>query len=79
MRDTVLVGAMVGAFAALVTVHVLIVVGLLRKRPRVPALIALVAAPLAPALALRERMNVRAVAWVVFAVAYGIARAAAAR
>ena len=77
MRDAIVVAALIAAFAALVTAHVLIVGGLARRRPRARALAALVVFPLAPVLAFRERMRVRAVLWIVFAAAYVAARIAA--
>jgi hypothetical protein len=71
-RDEVVSIALVLAFAALVTAHVGIVAGLARRPPRWRALVALVAAPLAPWWARQERMHARAVAWVVATAAYGV-------
>jgi hypothetical protein len=74
MRDAAVVVAMVATFAALVTAHVLTVAGLAWKKPRWRALAALVVLPLAPYYAWREGMRARAIAWVVFAVGYVVAR-----
>ncbi len=77
MRDMIVVAAVIVAFAALVTAHVLIVGGLARRKPRARALVALVVFPLAPVWAMKERMRVRAVAWLLFAALYVGARVAA--
>ena len=73
-RDLLLYLATVLGFAVAVTAHVTIVVGLAARRPRVRALVALVLVPLAPYWAVRERMRVRAAAWGIGVVAYGLAR-----
>jgi hypothetical protein len=75
MKDLIVVAALVVTFAALVTTHVLIAGGLARRKPRARAVVALVVFPLAPYFALREKMRVRAVVWLVLAAAYGLARA----
>ena len=72
--DLVLYVATVLSFALAITAHVTIVVGLAARTPRARALAALVVAPLAPYWAVRERMRVRAAAWVVGLVGYGVAR-----
>ena len=77
MKDMILVGAVVLAFAFLVTAHVAIVVGLLSKAPRWRAGAALVLAPLAPYWAWRERMRIRAGLWTAGLVVYVVARIAA--
>lgn len=64
---------LVVAFAALVTVHVTLAFGLLRRRPRWRGVVALLVAPLAPVWGWRERMRVRGILWFVAAVVYGIA------
>lgn len=74
MSDTVLFVVTVLAFAIGVTAHVTIVIGLARRPPRWRALAALIAAPLAPYWAVREKMRVRAAAWLVGAAVYAIAR-----
>jgi hypothetical protein len=73
-RDSAELAAMAFAFALLATAHLAIVAGLLRQPPRWRSVAALVIAPLAPYWAIRDRMYVRAVAWLVGAVAYAIAR-----
>lgn len=74
MKDTILVGAVVLAFASLVTAHLAIAVGLVAKTPRWRALVALVVAPLAPYWAWREHMRVRAGLWAAGLVVYVVAR-----
>ena len=74
MKDMILVGGLVVAFALFVTAHVSIVWGLLFRAPRWRALVALVVAPLALYWAIRERMKVRAGLWIASLVLYGITR-----
>jgi hypothetical protein len=76
-RDAIVLGAVVAAFAALVTAHVTIAIGLARRRPRWRALVALVVPPLAPAWALSGRMTVRGVVWIASALGYLVALALA--
>jgi hypothetical protein len=73
MKDLVTVGALVTAFALLLTAHVAIVVGLAMRTPRRRALVALVVPPLAPYWALREGMGARGTAWIVGLVLYAAA------
>jgi len=73
LKDMILVGAVVLAFALLVTAHLAIIVGLVAKTPRWRALAALVFAPLAPYWAWREHMRVRAGLWAAGLVIYVIA------
>jgi hypothetical protein len=54
-----------GSFALLVTVHVALVFGLIAKRPRWWAPIALVVPPLAPYLGFRSALRVRSTLWLV--------------
>jgi hypothetical protein len=70
MKDGILVFGLVFAFAALVTVHVAIVLGLLWRDPRWRALAALFVPPLAPYWALRDGMLVRGVIWIGSVVLY---------
>jgi hypothetical protein len=65
---------MIGAFALLVTVHVTIAWGLVRRAPRWHALAAFALVPLAPYLAARAKMRVRATAWMCALVVYAVAR-----
>jgi hypothetical protein len=77
-RDIVVLSVLLVAFAALVTAHVTIAAGLMRRRPRWHAPLAFVVAPLAPYYAVREHMRLRAFAWigafVVYATAVVLAR-----
>lgn len=76
MTDVVLVAGVVLGFAILVTTHVLIAVGLARRQRGREALLAFVVVPLAPLLAWRERMPVRAALWAGAAVVYAALRVA---
>jgi hypothetical protein len=76
--DIAILGTLVLTFALLVTAHVTIVLGLLRRAPRWRSVVALVVAPLAPYWAIRGKMYVRAAAWLLGAVGYVIARRLAA-
>lgn len=73
MKDMVIVGGGIVAFAFLVAVHVSIVFGLARRPPRWRALAALVIAPTAPWFAWQEHMRKRAALWLLGAVIYGVA------
>ncbi|MGO9836265.1 MAG: hypothetical protein ACLP1X_18850 [Polyangiaceae bacterium] len=77
--DEILTLALVLAFALLVTAHVALVAGLAGYVPRWRALVALIAAPLAPYWGFKVRMHGRAVLWVASAAAYGVLRLLAAR
>jgi hypothetical protein len=72
--DVAVVGALVVTFAVLVTAHLCIVAGLFYRAPRWRSVVALFVGPLAPYWALRNRMYVRGVAWLVAAVCYVIVR-----
>jgi hypothetical protein len=69
-RDIVVLSVLLVAFAALVTAHVTIAAGLVRRRPRARALLAFIVVPLAPYYAARAHMGVRAFAWVGALVVY---------
>lgn len=71
-RDGALTVALVLAFAALVTVHAATLFGLTRRGQRGAALGALVFPPLSPYWAFTRGMRARAIAWVAFAVLYGV-------
>jgi hypothetical protein len=73
VKDIVLVAGVVLAFAILVTTHVTIAFGLLRRHPRWRAPVAFVVAPLAPYWAWRDRMRVRATLWSAALVLYVVA------
>jgi hypothetical protein len=77
VKDAVLVAAVVLTCALLVTLHVTIACGLLRRPPRWRGAVAFVVAPLAPYWAWRARMRARAAIWAVALLAYVAARVAA--
>jgi hypothetical protein len=64
MRDVAVTLVLVLSFAALVTAHVAIVVGLVAKRPRWRAAVALLVAPLAPYWAFTGGMKARGSIWI---------------
>ncbi len=70
MRDVLIVGGLVVAFATLVTVHVAIVFGLAKQQPRWRAALAFVVPPLAPYWALRNGMMVRGGIWIGSVILY---------
>ncbi len=70
MRDALLFGGLVVAFAALCTVHIAIVWSLAMHHPRWRALVALVVPPLAPYWALRGGMVVRGGIWIGSVILY---------
>jgi len=61
------------AFGALLTAHVTLAVGLVRRAPRWRALVALVVAPLAPWWGWQAHMRVRGALWVAAAAVYAAA------
>ena len=63
-RDVAVLAITIVGFALLVTAHVVIAAGLFARPPRWRGAVALVVAPLAPVLALRARMFVRAATWI---------------
>jgi hypothetical protein len=73
MTDAVTLGALVLAFALLLTVHIATVFGLATRTPRWRAAVALVVPPLAPYWALSLGMRVRGVLWIGALVLYGAA------
>jgi hypothetical protein len=64
MKDVVVTLLLVLSFAALVTAHVAIVIGLGGKSPRWRAAVALAVAPLAPYWALTSGMKARGWIWI---------------
>jgi hypothetical protein len=74
--DVSLVGAIALLTGLLFTVHVVIVAGLIKRRPRWPALIALLAPPAAPILAHRAGLRLRAYVWAFAAIGYVVVRLA---
>ena len=73
MKDMIVVGTLVLAFALFVTAHVAITYGLVFRRPRWRAPLAFLVAPLAPYWAWREHMRIRAGIWAVALVLYVVA------
>jgi hypothetical protein len=76
-RDAMVTGAMIVAFAILMTAHLVLVVALAGQRPRWKAAVALAVPPLAPFWGLRARaasMKVCSTIWVGSAVAYAALR-----
>ena len=72
-RDAAMTIGLVCTFAVLVTVHVVNVFGLARRRHLAAALGGLVLPPLAPYYAFTRGMQARAVAWVASAALYVVA------
>ena len=75
--DAFLVFTIVASFAAFVTAHVALAVGLVGRRPRARAVVALLLPPLAPYFGIREKMWARSILWGAALVAYLAARIAA--
>lgn len=71
--DIVILAAVILSFAILATAHLGVVVGLLGRPRRWRSVAALVLVPLAPYWAIRERMYLRAGAWLGAAIVYGVA------
>jgi hypothetical protein len=75
--DFVVVALCIVAFAWWVTMHLVVTVGLARRRPRWRAIVGLVVVPLAPYWAWQEHMRRRTWLWgvglVVYVVALGLA------
>jgi hypothetical protein len=70
MRDAFLFIGLIGAFAALCTVHVAIVWSLVKVHPRWRALVAFFVPPFAPYFALRSGMVVRGGIWIGSVILY---------
>jgi len=68
--DLSVVGALALLTGLLLTAHLVVVAGLITRRPRWPAVVALVAPPAAPFLAHRAGLHVRAYVWGFAFVAY---------
>ena len=71
-RDAVVTVGLVCTFAILVTVHVVTVFGLARRRHFVAALTGLLLPPIAPYRAFTEGMRGRALAWLASAASYAV-------
>jgi hypothetical protein len=74
VSDRIVLGAIVLAFAVWATAHVTLLFGLVTRKPRGRALIALVLPPLAPYWGLHSGMPIRAWIWFLAAVVYAAAR-----
>lgn len=70
MKDAVLIGGLLLAFATLVTVHVAIVFALAQQHPRWRAAAAFFVPPLAPYWALRGGMVLRGALWIGSVILY---------
>jgi hypothetical protein len=80
MRDILVLAAVVLGFAALVTAHVVTIVGMARRRSGWRRCVgALIVPVLAPYWAWQGRMRVRSGVWVGSLLVYVVARVAAAR
>jgi hypothetical protein len=77
-RDELVAGALVLAFAVVVTAHVTLVVGLAGRAPRWRALVALVVPPLAPYWGW-DGLRRRSLLWMAGAVVYAVLRVVASR
>jgi hypothetical protein len=73
MNDATVTLGLVAAFALLVTLHVAIFYGLLRRRHVVQGFGAFLVPPLAPYLAFTRGMRALAIAWTASAAVYGVA------
>jgi hypothetical protein len=68
--DLSVVGALALLTGLFLTAHLVIVAGLITRRPRWPAVVALLAPPAAPFLAHRAGLHVRAYVWGFAFIAY---------
>jgi len=75
--DLAIIGTLVGAFAVLVTSHVVLIVSLFMRKPHWRGLLALVFPPLAAYWGIEERMRIRAGLWIASLVVYVVAHVAA--
>lgn len=76
MSERLLLVGLTVTMALLITLHVTLVFGLAKHRPRSAALLALVVAPVAPWLGFRRGLRARSVAWLLAAGAQLIFRLA---
>jgi hypothetical protein len=74
--DTAIVTLLVGSFATLVTVHLALAVGLVRRRPHWRGAAALVVPPLAPYWGFRVGMRKRVIVWLAALSLYAVSLAA---
>lgn len=75
--DTVVLAALILAFAVWVTVHVALAIGLVRRSPRWRGPLALVCPPLAPYWGMETGMKRRSGVWLLALCVYIVARIAA--
>jgi hypothetical protein len=73
LKDLIVVISLIVAFALLITAHVAITYGLVKRAPRWRAPVAFFVVPLAPYWAWREKMKVRAGIWTGALVLYMVA------
>jgi hypothetical protein len=69
-RDELVFGLLVLAFASFATAHVALCLALAARPPRIRALFAFVAFPLAPVWGVRDGLHRRVVFWLACALAY---------
>ena len=74
MKDAILSGTLIFAFAGAVLCQLALVLGLARRRPRTRALWATLFPPLAPYWGWGEQMRVRVIGWLVSVGVYAVAR-----
>lgn len=79
MKDVALVLFLVVAFAFAATMHVAVVYGLAKVKPRWPSVVALVFPPIAPYWAWQRHMKARAFSWIAAVVLYAFALVLATR
>jgi hypothetical protein len=78
VRDLVLGGAIMASFVLAIATHVALLAGLVLRRPRWRAIVALVLPPMAPLWAWKAGMHARVVAWGLALLAYALSCAIAA-
>ncbi len=77
MSDTIILGALIVAFAIFATVHVLCCASFVGRAPLWHAGLALVIPPLAPVVALRLKSKRLAASWIAAALLYAVCLARA--
>ncbi len=77
LHDFLVLGALVVAFAAWITAHLTLAIGLARRSPWWRSPVAFVVAPLAPLWGWAAGMRVRSAVWLVAVVSYALVRLAA--
>jgi hypothetical protein len=78
-KDEIVFAALVIAFAAFVTSHVALCLGIASRPPRARGLVAFFVVPLAPVWGVKDGLTKRVALWVGFAAAYAVLRLIAAR